>query len=193
MNDEKSNLVSAESYFRAGLAVAPYDHLLRNSLANCLLQQGGRDAEAGRHLDIAAREYLWDSKALYIQANRLVSQRRPRAALRRLDLALDRIQDRDLRPDAWQTVRAQTWDLRVQAARCACLCAERDMARHDNEMDRAWTRKHLPPAIKRLSVALAAARNHEPLQAMLRRAEELLDFSEGTAEGEKRQEETSTG
>ena len=86
-------------------------------------------------------------------------------------MALERIGNKDLLPDAWLPLKSMGWNTRVQAGRCACLCAEKDAI----NVDKAWTRQHLPTAIERLKLALQAAPGHEPLQMMTARAEQLLE------------------
>ena len=176
---DKGDLVRSELCFNAGLEVAPEDHLLRMSLAACYSRQNYL-SKARQQLQLA-QSYELCSKACLTHAKELLSASRPRAALRHLDLALERIGDKDLLPGAWTPLRAMAWEIRVQAGRCACLCAEKEASTMgvigDNSPSdfRPFTQRHLPVAIERLRMALAAAPGHGPLQSMLNRAEELLN------------------
>ena len=145
------------------------------SLANCYARQG-KNLDVTRELGLA-QSYELDSKACETHANILLSKSRPRAALRRLDKALERISDRDLSPAAWTPLRATGWNLRIQAGRCACLCAEQEVVSKP-VAERDWTRKHLPVATERLGIALASAPGHAPLQQMMARAHEMLEAAQ---------------
>lgn len=173
---DQHDLTRAELCYRAGLEIAPNDHLLRMSLASCYSKQ--RDDKKAREQLRLAQTYELCSKAYATHGNLMLSMSRPRAALRYFDMALQRIGDRDLLPDAWTPLRAMGWEMRVQAGRCACLCAEKDAERHANGSDRDWTRRNLPVAIKRLQCALTSAPGHPPLVNMIGRADELLSQSE---------------
>jgi tetratricopeptide (TPR) repeat protein len=173
---DQNDVDKAELCYRAGLEVAPNDHLLRMSLAKCFSRKE-EDLKAREQLRLA-KSYELCSKACVTHANILMSKNRPRAALRNLELALERIGDKDLAPDAWTPLRAMAWELRVQAGRCACLCAEREAITTGNGSTLRWTRTHLPVAIERLRLALQAAPGHQPLQGMLARAEELLELAQ---------------
>lgn len=105
----------AESCFQSGLKEAPCDHVLRMSLANCFLAQQ-KNKKAREQLRLA-QDYKLCSRACLLHSNLLVSGKRPRAALRRLEKALDQISDRDLNPGAWTPLRALSWEIRVQAGR----------------------------------------------------------------------------
>jgi Flp pilus assembly protein TadD len=95
----------------------------------------------------------------------LVQTKRPRAALRRFEMALQRLEaTSDLQ--SWTPLLAIQWDALIQAGRCACLCAEYSSAR--------WRRLNLPLAIQRLEKALRAAPDHAPLMALLGVANEIL-------------------
>eukprot|EP00980_Cylindrotheca_fusiformis_P009513 scaffold2077_cov119-Cylindrotheca_fusiformis.AAC.16 len=162
---------SAESYFLCGLDVAPSDHLLRLSLAKCYLAQN-RLSKAREQLR-RAQTYRHCARPYMLHANQLLSCSRPRAALRRLDRALEQINDKDLLPGSWTPLRALAWEIRIQAGRCACLCAERELLTASTDLP--WSRKHLPLAIERMRIALDAAPQHEPLQQMIGRAEQILE------------------
>jgi hypothetical protein len=177
----------AESYFRSGLDMAPEDHLLRLSLANCYLAQKN-DAKAREQLGLA-QSYKHCARPFLLHANQLMSHSRPRAALRRLELALEQIKGKDLLPGAWTPLRALAWEIRTQAGRCACLCAERELSlvASSNGKNRgfSWSRENLPKAIERMRIALEAAPNHEPLQQMVARAEQILGASLQNSDSEE--------
>lgn len=173
---DRGDCLLAESYFLAGLDTAPDDHLLRLSLANCYLAQK-QDTKAREQLR-RAQSYEHCARPFMLHANQLLSKSRPRAALRRLDFALEQIDEKDLLPGAWTPLRALAWEIRMQAGRCACLCAERELSLTSKDgrnkgMD--WSRKYLPKAIERMRIALEAAPRHEPLHQMIARAEQILE------------------
>lgn len=172
---DEGDYVSAEKYFRSGLDATPSsDHLLHISLANCYLAQG--ENKKARNQLLLAQSYKHCSRAFLLHAKQLISISRPRAALRRLDQALDRIAKIDLKPGAWTPLKALAWECRVQAGMCACLCAEKELSMTgvDKKGELNWSRKHLPTALERLRIALDAAPEHMPLLRMIARAEELI-------------------
>ncbi|CAJ1952358.1 unnamed protein product [Cylindrotheca closterium] len=175
---DDSNYPLAESSFQTGIEIAPTDQLLRLSLANCYLAQN-KNSAARKQLRLA-QSYKHCVRPFFLHANQLVVKSRPRAALRRLDMALERLGDRDLSPSAWNPMRALGWEIRVLAARCACLCAEKELvsSRSEGNGDMPWSRQHLPKAIERLHIALQFAPGHEPLMQMEARARQLMSMSQ---------------
>ena len=198
---DHQNYKLAELYYHAGLSVAPSDHLLHIGLSNCYFQQYQLEQQeqaqmqqsasavsmrrhhwlARKELELAKASYEPCHKAHVTHAHILLSMKRPRAALRQFNFALDRIGNKDLLPDAWTPLRAMAWDVRVHAGRCACLCAEQLLSMEEEQQQpsrsqfrREWTKLHLPVAIGRFKLALQAAPGHGPLQEMLNRAEYLL-------------------
>jgi len=175
---DESNFALAESYFQSGIEMAPTDQLLRMSLANCCLAQN-KNSEARKQLRLA-QSYEHCVRPFLLHANQLIVKSRHRAALRRLDMALERLEDSDLSPGAWTPLRALGWEIRVAAARCACLCAEKEFASHSNwkGSELAWSRMHLPKALERLQIALQFAPGHEPLRQMEARARQLMTMAQ---------------
>ena len=123
----------------------------------------------------------------------MIDQRRPRAALRRLDLVLHRINDHDLdvNAQAQMSLKSLAYGARRDAARCALICADhlyntQQQQQHQQQQKQqevsslsstsssSWTRQHLPTAINRLKTCLVAAPNESNLLGMLNRAEFLL-------------------
>ena len=168
-----SLLDEAEHVLQTGLTVAPDDHLLHNTMARVHLARSDMHAalKSFHQADVA---YPHCHKALITTAQILMDQRRPRAALRRFDWVLERIEERDLREDAMMTLKSLAWAARRDAARCALLCAEHDM----KSPSRSWTLHHVPKAVDRIKTALIAAPNEPNLMGMLKRAEFLLEQAE---------------
>ena len=120
----------------------------------------------------------------------LVTNRRPRAALRRFDSVLSILNDEDQMDGVFVPIKAQAWDTRVCAARCAIMCAEysintqkRKMAmiggdHNQNRVDigGGWSNKdRLEQAIARLQIAMIPVPHNEELQYMMNKATALLD------------------
>jgi tetratricopeptide (TPR) repeat protein len=169
----------AESYFRSGLEASPTDHLLHNSLANCYFVQG--ENAKGREQLRLAQSYKPCSKALLLHANTLMMLSRPRAALRRLEQALNDIDGSDTLPGAWTPLKALAWECRVQAGRAACLCAEKERESAGPGDNLKWSKTQLPAAMQRMRIALTAAPEHGPLRGMLARAEELYTMANASS------------
>lgn len=70
--------------------------------------------ESFRSLKAAADLYPLDQRAQIGLGKKLMSQKRPRAALRRFDRALKAIGDRDVH-GGWIPLKSLTWDARVSA------------------------------------------------------------------------------
>ena len=176
---QAGRLEEAERVLQTGLSVAPHDHLLHNTMGRVHLTRNDLKA-ALRSFHQADAAYPTCHKALVSTAQIMMDQRRPRAALRRFDRVLDRIDDRDLHPDAMMSLKSLAWAARRDAARCALLCAEHD-AKQQPLADRrtSWTCQHLPVAIQRLQTSLIPAPNDPNLRGMLQRAEHLLAEAQG--------------
>ena len=130
----------------------------------------------------AQKSYPLDFQNALTHANILTSCNRPRAALRRLEGALDYgLQRRDLTGNVVEQIQSIGWNLRLQAGRCACLCAEQQLQRNQ----RGWIREHLPVALERLAICADAAPGaaNGPLGAMMQRGQELLDEARSEVAG----------
>lgn len=172
----QQNLVDeAERVLQTGLAVAPKDHLLHNTMGRVHLMRNHLSL-AMQSFEQADAAYPICQKALVSTAQIMLDRRRPRAALRRFDRVLERIADRDLRPDSMMSLKALTFAARRDAARCALLCAEHDA----RQSDRAWSCQYLPVAIARMKTCLDAAPNDPNLRGMFQRAEVLLAEAQGS-------------
>lgn len=166
----------ARCSFETGLLEAQNDHLLHMGLGQVASIQG-LEQEALDCLFKAAKYYPESQKASMTIAKILESKKKPRAALRRYDLVLSNIKNRDLADRAWMPLKALAWEARVSAAKCALLCAEyeaQNCSKLSRGHDRSWTKLHLPQAIDRMKQALIPAPNNDYIQSMLHRAEELL-------------------
>lgn len=166
----------AQCSFYTGLLEAPNDHLLHMGLGQVASIQG-KEQDALDCLVKAANCYPESHKASMTIAKILQSKKKPRAALRRYELVLSNINNRDLPYRAWMPLKALAWEARVSAATCALLCAEYQDKNHKLVQGdkKSWTALHLPKAIDRLQQALIPAPNNEYIQSMLFRAQELLN------------------
>ena len=162
----EGRLDEAEQALDVGLADAPRDHQLHLTLAS-IHRLRGDAAAARRALGTAGRHYTYCTKALDELGKLLLEDRRPRAALRAYETALRHIGDRDV-DGAWLPLRADAWNAKVQAARCAVLCCDAYGA------PPAWRRAHLPAAIDRLDSATAAAPGDPRLGPLRAYAADLL-------------------
>lgn len=166
------DLDGAEAAFEAGLSVSPMDHkLIMGRGQVCSMR--GNDVGAFRSLNEASKVYPLDHAAGIAMGKMHLAARRPRAALRRLEVVLSNIGDRDLRDNAWMPLKASAWDARVTAARSAMLCAEYEASKA-GDGPRPWAKRHLPTAIDRLRTSIAAAPQDGRLHELLGRAEELI-------------------
>lgn len=163
---------TAETCLHAGLeSIAPHqDHLLQGTLGRLYLAQG-KPKQALQSFQTADEAYPLCQNALVSMAQLLMEKRRPRAALRRLDQALERINDRDLQDRAQLSLKSLAYATRRDAARCALLCAEYLYSKKEE----TWSLGHLPTAISRLHTCLAAAPNEPTLLGMLDRVDFLLE------------------
>ena len=165
----EGDLQEADAIFRAGLSVAPNDHLLHTSLGSVHMAKGD-EASARNSLSAAALSYLHCPKANLGLARTMFAGGQPRAALRRFETVLEWMEDRDLASDAWEPLRAIGWDARVGAAHTAILCVQ-EGRKVGVSFDPTTT---LPKAIGRLKVALEAAPGEGHLLGLIARAEQLL-------------------
>lgn len=178
---EDGELEKARGAFEAGLSLAPNDHLLRQSLGRVHSKRNNQ-REARRCLNVAARDYRNCHASSITLGKMLTELRRPRAALRRFDEVLSRMNDADLREGAWTPLKAEGWEARLWAARCAVLCAEavsRGGGAKGKHND--WSLRKLPEALERISVALRAAPTDDRLLWLQKRAGELLEEAERRA------------
>jgi tetratricopeptide (TPR) repeat protein len=167
-------LNEAKLEFEAGLNAAPNDHLLHMGLGQ-IASMKGDEKESLNRLTKASMLYPASHKAGMAAGKMLEAKRRPRAALRRFDEVLSRIDGKDLVNGAWMPLKALAWDARTCAGRCALLCAEYEAGTKDwSVRERTWTKKHLPVAIERFRAALVPVPGDGYIQSMLARAEELL-------------------
>ena len=160
------DLAGAAAALHVGLAAAPADHQLHLTLASVERLRGDA-AAARRSLAAAGRAYRYCAKARLELGRLLLEDRRPRAALRAYESALADLDGRD-GDGAWLPLRADAWDARVMAARCAVLCCD---AEHAGD---AWRRAHLPAALDRLRAARAAAPDDPRLAPLEAHAADLL-------------------
>ena len=163
----------AENLLQIGLSVAPNDHLLHNTMGRLNVMRGSLRA-AFRSFEQADAAYPVCQKAMVGMAQVLIDQRRPRASLRRFDIALNRINGRDLLPDAMMSLKSLGWAARRDAARCAIICADHLHRRAKGQIDSAWCREHLPVAMERIRTCLDAAPNEPNLLGMRDHADFLL-------------------
>jgi tetratricopeptide (TPR) repeat protein len=173
-------LKQAEEVLQTGLRVATNDHLLHNTMGRLHLMKQ-EPKMAIKSFQSADNAYPVCQKAMVSIAQILMNQRRPRAALRRLNLVLDRIDNRDLKPDSQMSLKGLAFGARRDAARCALLCAEYNNAKQqqnqhgdDDQTMMEWNRMHLAVAIDRMKTCLNAAPNEPNLLGMLDRAEFLF-------------------
>lgn len=174
---QEGNLQQAEATFRAGLTVAPRDHLLLSSSGAVFMAQG-QERCARSLLAACAASYRTCQKANIGLGRMMLANGRPRAALRRFDLVLDYLNDCDLEANAWMPLKAQGWDARVHGSHAAILCTQEARKRG---IDFNST-MHLRRAIERLHVALSAVPGDERILSMLARANELLSKEDNTHE-----------
>ena len=180
----------AERFLQTGLkSIVPnHDHLLHSTLGRLQLAKGEDPSKALQSFRLADEAYPICQEALVSIAQLFIDQRRPRAALRRLDRVLDSIQTRDLDPSAQLSLRSLAYGARRDAARCALICADHLYRQTHDEIGKpsssssllsssstwaSWILQHLPSAIHRLKTCLAAAPNEPTLLGMLERAEFL--------------------
>ncbi len=168
----REELEEAETCLQAGLkSIAPHhDHLLLGTLGRLQVQKG-EYKRAFESFSVAQKAYPICQNAIVSLAQLLIDRKRPRAALRRLDQALEQINDRDLSEESQMSLKALAYGCRRDAARCALLCADYLYQQNGNT---SWSKGHLPAAISRIETCLVAAPNEPTLLAMLDRAEFLV-------------------
>lgn len=200
------NLDAALDEFQTGLSVAPNDHLLQMGIGqiasiqsdNVYLDDKMRKEmyqQSMNCLDMAAKYYAPALRANIALGKMFLMKRKPRAALRRFDAVLNEIDNKDLVDGAFLALKAQGWDARICAVRCALLCAEwvinnnqwknADNVTNDSksteeiyEHDRKWSNKlKIQEAIERLEIALTAVPEDEQLLFFMQRAKELYNVS----------------
>ena len=180
----------AQAVLDAGLqSIAPHhhDHLLHGTQGRLHLIRG-QDRRALRSFRLADAAYPICVNALVSSATLLLKHRKPRAALRRFDRVLDRIGTRDLLPEAQMSLRARAYGARRDAARSALLCADHLYRRDEldsttESASSSWILRHLPIAIDRMNLCLAAAPNEPTLLGMLERAEFLCRQAQTAKDG----------
>jgi hypothetical protein len=180
--DSKYKWDEAERVLQAGLSVAPNDHLLHNTMGRLHIMRGKKRA-AFRNFQQSDASYPICQKAMVSMAQVLVEQRRPRAALRRFDIVLERINGRDLEPDSMVSLKSLAWAARRDAAHCALVCADKLSRQPQTPVDHTWSRQHLPVAIGRIKTCLIAAPTEPNLNGMLNHAEFLMGQIENQTSG----------
>jgi hypothetical protein len=134
----RKDLDQAETVLQAGLkSIAPHhDHLLQNTLGRLHLVKGDDPSKAFESFRLADEAYPICPNALVSMAQMLIDQRRPRAALRRLDTVLQRIGDRDLDSSkpVQMSLRSLAYGARRDASRCALICADHLFRTHQSQL-----------------------------------------------------------
>lgn len=169
---ENGNVQEAEDTFRAGLTVAPKDHLLLTSLGGVFMAKE-QETLARAQLSAAASAYEHCQKANLALGRMMLANRRPRAALRRFDAVSDYLNDSDLVTNSWMPLKAMGWDARVYGSHAAILCSQEAMKNGIKDFD---TGMYLQRAMERLNVALSAVPGDERILSMLDRVKELLAY-----------------
>ncbi len=170
----KQEFDKAEGYLQTGLeSIAPnHDHLLYSTMGRLHLAMGNHPSKAFESFALADEAYPICQNALVCMAQLLIDRRRPRAALRRLDIALQDIGDRDLKPEAQLSLKSLGYGARRDAARCSLVCADH-LYTQEKASFSSWALEKLPTSISRIQTCLAAAPNEPTLLGMLDRAEFL--------------------
>jgi len=166
---EEGDLEEADATFRAGLTVAPRDHLLLSSLGGVIMATGN-ERTAKSYLSASASSYEHCQKANLGLGRMMLAGGRPRAALRRFDAVLDYLNDCDLERNAWMPLKAMGWDARVDGSHAAILCVH-EAKKAGIDFDSSM---YLKRAIDRLNVALSAVQGDGRILGMLAHAEHLL-------------------
>lgn len=175
---DSGNLIDARRYFETGLEECPNDFLLHNSLAKVKDLLGDGDA-SHIHLSRAAESYIFCQKALVTQGKKLLSERKPRAALRRFEEALIRINDRDIKDEnALMSLRALAWEARLLASQCSIMCSEWERYKYADDTSknrRVFTSERLPIALKWINTCLQASPGDPRLLSLLSKSQNLLN------------------
>jgi Tfp pilus assembly major pilin PilA len=161
----------AKDTFQAGLSFAPQDHLLLTSLGSIYMEEKNELA-ARTCLALAAQGYDHCMKANMALGRMMLTNRKPRAALRRFDAVLERLQDRDLLDGVWDSYRAVGFDARYYGAQAALISA-REAKRQGDGCTFDW-RHHVNVAMDRCNIALRSAPEDNRILGMLGFAENLL-------------------
>jgi hypothetical protein len=161
----------AKNTFQAGLSFAPQDHLLLTSLGSIYMEEKNEFA-ARTCLALAAQGYDHCMKANMALGRMMLTNRKPRAALRRFDAVLERLQDRDLLDGVWDSYRAVGFDARYYGAQAALISA-REAKRQGDGCTFDW-RHHVNVAMDRCNIALRSAPDDNRILGMLGFAENLL-------------------
>jgi hypothetical protein len=199
---EAGNLALALQTFQTGLHFAPVDHLLQTSLGGVYmsLSQSNKEGSASLRLStkarvclaMAAQNYAHCIKANMALGRTYLASGKPRAALRRFELVLGWLEDRDLRhaqtprnanensttatadySAVWGPYRAIGYDARVSGARAALWCASQ--AQSNPVVHATFDVRHcVEKAVGWLKISLQAAPGDDQLLDMLGFAQDLL-------------------
>lgn len=194
---DRGDLDQAERFFRAGLSLAPRDHLLLTSLGSIFMARHEKQqqkppnntknpvdniANARMCLAHAALGYPHCPKANMALGRMMLTDRRPRAALRRYDAVLNWLDDRDLPHSAavdplWEPYRAIGIEARVYGAQAALVCC-REAKHNDDTLNghiNFARREQLERAIERINVVQDLTPNNPRLAKMMEFANGLRD------------------
>ena len=183
------------------------DHLLHTSMGRVHMMRSGKsdnEDDHHKHLDAAIESfekaeeaYPVSGDALVTAAQLLMDRRKFDEALRKFDVLLERVGDRDFQPLAQMSLRSLAYGARRDAARCALICADKlyqkerkpepappSLEMVDSSFSSSpfalWAQQHLPIAIDRLHTCLRAAPNEPTLMGMMDHAQFL--YSKAQAE-----------
>ena len=186
ISSQQQSMEEAKLTFQAGLSFAPDDHLLLTSLGRIYVDHEEKNEIVARNcLALAAQEYGYCMKANLALGRMMLSNRRPRASLRRFDRVLDWLQDRDINiddkrnHDVWEPYRSMGYDARYYGAQAALISAREAKKRlessgnNDDQSTFEW-RKHVQIAVERCNIALRSTQDDSRLHGMLSFAENLL-------------------
>jgi hypothetical protein len=173
------SIEQAKAMYQAGLLLAPTDHLLLTSLGRIYIDHEQNEIVARNCLALAAQGYNQCMKANLALGRMMLSNRRPRGALRRFDRVLAWLQDRDVIDDnengvIWEPYRSMGYDARYYGAQAAIISAREAKRRQDNNCSFDW-RHHVTIAIQRCHIALLSTPDDTRLHGMLSFAENLLN------------------
>lgn len=188
-------LDKAMDEFQTGLSFSPNDHLLHmgiGQIASIYSSNQDLDEKTRNEMTQLSMDCLSISSTLYPPSHNaaialgkmLLMKRKPRAALRRFDSVLSIIDDKDLVDGSFLALKAQAWDVRVFAARCAILCAEEwvrlQEQRHQGDPSiffGGWSNKlRMEEAIERLRIAMIPVPHDEQLLYLMNRAHQLKEY-----------------
>jgi len=176
-------LDEAEIALKAGLTVSPYDHLLHRDLGGVYMAKGDRES-AKAELERTTEVYPLCQKSLIGLGSMLLEEGKPDEALVKFELALERMQDKDLLEEACVPLRADGYNARFNAAYCALLCADREATNDaDARNNRKFGLNQLTITIERIRSCIAAAPGNGQLHSMMARAVELLEEAKRITNG----------